>query len=392
MYRTKRKWNTGHLTVVLLLVALNVHSQDVIFKGNTGSNKYDGYSVILYHYDRSEKAVQAEGKIHDGKFEISAPYYGPGEYLFQNGYELALKRRPPAFAILVDKPGEVIIDANMEALNKSITSGSAPQLVKAEFEQALEKKKGTFWKQMRRKYGSAMVDDPETYEQDAKFPEFVQEWQNFEKQEAPKIKGAILLSFAKRYPNSMAIPRLANDHTLGADMQQQIYSLLGTENQLSRYGKKLLAAVRTTRMSAEGTKLPNFSLPRADGTSVSLDEMLQGKRYLLIDFWASWCAPCRAEFPGMKALYSRYKDRGFEIWGISTDNSKEKWLAALEQERPDWPQTWEGGIPPDKKASGNFFYVPYLPSTYLLDAQGKIVARDLRGQELEKKLSNLFNK
>lgn len=391
MNGTMKKWSTLFITAVLFMGTAVAQNQEVIFKGNAGSTKYDGYVVTLYRYDMADKELRVEGKIKDGKFEIKAPYNGPGQYLFQNGYELKAKGGYAPYAILVDKAGTVTINANMEALYKSSTSGSSAQSVKEEFDKTVEKKKKPFRDGLRKKYGAAMVDNPEAHMNSPKFQEFAKEWQDFEEVEGPKIETALLLGFAKRYPNSMAIAKLADDPSLDVDTQEKIYSLLSPENQSSRYGQKVVQVVQVTRKSSAGTKIPDFFLPKADGTPVSLKQMLQGKKYLFVDFWASWCGPCRAEFPGMKALYSQYKDKGFEVWGISTDSSKENWLSAIKQEDPTWPQVWEGGTPKEQKASGNLFYVPYLPSTYLLDAEGKILARDLRGEALEKKLKELFN-
>lgn len=364
--------------------------QQIIFKGDAGSTKYDGYSVTLFRYDMLDKDTSIEGKIKDGKFEIKAPYTGPGQYLFQNGYELKVKGGYKPYAILAEKAGTIQIKADMENLGKSTTSGSAPQSVKEEFEAAVAKKEKPFMDGLRKKYGAAMIDNPTEHVNEPKFNEMVAEWQNFQQIESPKINTAVLLEFAERYPKSMAIAKLANNGSVSLRDKEKVYTRLSADNKNNRYGKELGQMISVTKRSAIGTQIPDFSLPTADGKFMKLKDMLRGKKYLYIDFWASWCGPCRAEFPTLKALYAQFKDKGFGVWGISTDKSRDNWLWALKQEQPTWPQVWEGGTPKEQKASDNLFYVPYLPSTYLLDSDGRIVARDLRGEELTKKISELL--
>jgi len=110
---------------------------------------------------------------------------------------------------------------------------------------------------------------------------------------------------------------------------------------------------------------------------------------VLIDFWASWCGPCRKENPNVVRVYNKYKDKGFTIYSVSIDQSKENWLAAIEKDQLSWPshvstlQGWQTPILRDYGVNG-------VPFTVLIDRDGKIIQANLRGPMLEAKLAEIF--
>ncbi len=136
-----------------------------------------------------------------------------------------------------------------------------------------------------------------------------------------------------------------------------------------------------------GDIAPEISLPDENGNIQHLSD-LKGN-YVLIDFWASWCGPCRQENPNVVSAYQKYKDKGFTVLGVSLDRSKEKWLAAIEKDQLDW-----GHISDLKgwKSEGAAKYkVTGIPASYLVDPEGKIVAKNLRGAALGNTLEKLLN-
>ena len=132
-----------------------------------------------------------------------------------------------------------------------------------------------------------------------------------------------------------------------------------------------------------GAIAPMFSLQTTKGEEVSLDDF-KGK-IVLVDFWASTCRPCREENPNNVKLYKRYNSKGFEIISVSLDRSETDWKKAIEMDKLTWTQTRdaEGKV-------AEIYGVQYIPSTYLLDTEGKIIAKNLRGDELQDKLKELF--
>ena len=135
-----------------------------------------------------------------------------------------------------------------------------------------------------------------------------------------------------------------------------------------------------------GDVAPDINLPGPDGKPVSLYS-LRGK-YVMIDFWASWCGPCRRENPNVVNVYNKFKDKGLEIYGVSLDAKKDQWVAAIEQDGLPWIHVsdlmyWNSVVVPQYQIQG-------IPATVLLDKEGKIIARDLRGAQLEQKLEEIF--
>jgi peroxiredoxin len=140
-----------------------------------------------------------------------------------------------------------------------------------------------------------------------------------------------------------------------------------------------------------GEFAPEFSLNKPNGQPLALSS-LKGK-CVLIDFWASWCVPCRESFPKMKEVYSKYRDRGFEILGVSHDSKKEEWLKAVSDDHLPWPQVVdELSIKNKHTRVGRLYAIHHLPTTVLLDRTGKIVANDLHDEELEKTVAELLKK
>ena len=126
-------------------------------------------------------------------------------------------------------------------------------------------------------------------------------------------------------------------------------------------------------------------MPCANGTQIRL-ESLRGK-VVLVDFWASWCRPCRMEIPNFKKMYDAYHQAGFEIYSVSVDNDVMAWKRALEQEKMPWPNVRD-----DQKVYSTLFNVASIPFTILIDKEGKIVAKGLRGPDLSDAISKALSK
>ncbi len=137
--------------------------------------------------------------------------------------------------------------------------------------------------------------------------------------------------------------------------------------------------------TAEGAVAPDFTLKNTDGEDVSLSDF-RGS-YVLVDFWASWCAPCRQENPNVVKAYKAYNSKGFEVLSVSVDRDTEAWKKAIKEDGLTWTQVHAD------EASGvaKDYGIQSIPSTFLLDKEGKIIAKNLRGEALESKLAELLN-
>lgn len=141
------------------------------------------------------------------------------------------------------------------------------------------------------------------------------------------------------------------------------------------------------RALSVGQVAPDIELPNPDGQLVKLSD-LRGK-YVLIDFWAAWCKPCRQENPNVVRLYNQYKDKGFEVFGVSLDRTKEDWVKAIADDQLTW--THVSDLKYFNSVAAELYQIEAIPATYMIDPDGKIIAKDLRGPSLENKLAELFD-
>jgi thiol-disulfide isomerase/thioredoxin len=149
----------------------------------------------------------------------------------------------------------------------------------------------------------------------------------------------------------------------------------------------LEAEIAEVRAFMVGGVAPDFSQQTPEGETLNLSD-LRGK-VVLVDFWASWCGPCRRENPNVVRLYEEYADRGFEILGVSLDRQRDRWLKAIEDDGLEWKHVsdlkgWQNAV-------AQQYNISAIPHTILLDAEGRIIARNLRGAALEGKLRELFD-
>lgn len=141
------------------------------------------------------------------------------------------------------------------------------------------------------------------------------------------------------------------------------------------------------RVLAVGQPAPEIELLNPNGELIKLSD-LRGK-YVLIDFWAAWCKPCRQENPNVVRLYNQYKDKGFEVFGVSLDRTREDWVKAIADDQLTWTQVSD--LKYFNSEAAELYQIQAIPATYMIDPDGKIIAKDLRGPSLENKLAELFD-
>lgn len=209
-------------------------------------------------------------------------------------------------------------------------------------------------------------------------------------EEFHRQREANIVDFIRQHPADLAAlyilyreqaPRLSSTDVLA------YLELFETSLQQKSYAEILRKLVDVREVVSVGQQAPDFTIPDADGQPVSLSQLL-GKGYLLIDFWASWCGPCRRENPHVVKTYEEFHDKGFDILGVSLDRSREPWLKAIEQDGLRWHHVSE--LKFWNSDAVRKYGIRTIPANVLVDNTGKIVARNLRGGDLSDTLRQLL--
>ena len=203
-------------------------------------------------------------------------------------------------------------------------------------------------------------------------------------------------NFTKNYPEKnptsfisvLIVDNLFNYPNADLENIKKIYSKLDASLKKSKPGISILNKITNFKSIKIGDAAPDFSAPSPDGKVISLKQSL-GK-VTIIDFWASWCGPCRKENPSVVAMYNELHAKGLNIVGVSLDKTLKDWQTAIAKDNITWIQVsnlkfWDDPI-------AKLYKVEQIPTVYILDGNGKIVAKDLRGAELKAKVLELLNK
>lgn len=200
------------------------------------------------------------------------------------------------------------------------------------------------------------------------------------------------IDLVEENPNSivsvMVLQDMSNSQMFSSTELKELFEGLSADIKNTHLGKTLNQSLSNLSMVDVGSKAPDFSAPTPEGKELALNDVL-GK-LTLVDFWASWCKPCRVENPNIVRVYEKYHEKGFNILGVSLDRpgQKEKWEAAIAEDKLTWDQVsnlkfWEDPIVQQ-------YGIRAIPAAFLLDENGVIIAKDLRGKALENKVSEIL--
>ncbi|WP_299549212.1 TlpA disulfide reductase family protein [Seonamhaeicola sp.] len=212
-----------------------------------------------------------------------------------------------------------------------------------------------------------------------------------------KVRTSYIKDYALNNPNSVVaafyMRMQANEVDQTFEEFEQIVEGFGEEVKKSNFYKPLKDELEALKRVAIGEIAPDFTLKTDYGEDFTLSS-LRGKKVVLVDFWASWCVPCRKSYPHLKEVYSKYKDKDFEIVAVTNDSNHEAWKKAIEEDQTRWIQVADIFPPRGSDVMTakviTAYAAPYLPSTYLLDKNGVILAKNLHADELDKKLEDIF--
>lgn len=199
-----------------------------------------------------------------------------------------------------------------------------------------------------------------------------------------------IAELVRQQPASLGVINFLQNQSIDRDKYYNTYlhvaEKLKKEWPNSRHAREFIDMVEAMKITAIGQPAPEIALPNPDGEIVKLSS-LRGN-YVLVDFWAKWCGPCRAENPNIVRVYNKYKDHGFTVFGVSLDRNREDWLQAIKDDNLTW--THVSDLKYWQSEAARTYNINAIPFSILLDPNGVIIAKNLRGAALEKKMAEIF--
>ncbi|TKC54980.1 AhpC/TSA family protein [Pedobacter hiemivivus] len=371
-----------NIITTILLMALGhtmVNAQKTVTIIGTVKGDLKGHAEV-YVYGKDVKTDTAI--IKDGSFKFVLPFTKPVAPAFYDEYDAKIKLGVSPLPILIDQPGTVYLkDVDIE---KGLSSGKVSGIKSAEdfqsYNDELQQISDDIQKELKKKYGDNVNAKSPKYE------DYVKDFMAMNTARENEVAKRFVKANPDAYTATYILARLEDSMNIG-DLEE-LYNVLSKNMKASEIGKSIKEYIEGAKKSKVGQTVKDFTLNDAKDQPFSLSK-LKGK-YVIIDFWASWCGPCKASFPHMKELYNKYKGDQFEIYSISIDQSKSDWLKALKTLELPWLQTLD-----TKNISISSFAVSGVPTTFLIDPKGKILLREVgldpSGKSpVEQKLAEIF--
>ncbi|MDR3061001.1 MAG: AhpC/TSA family protein [Dysgonamonadaceae bacterium] len=369
------------LAVYFLPVALFAQGNKFILQGKVGQLNSPAKVYLMYRV--GDQNMTDSAIVKNGTFEFAGSLDSPSRanlILSHDGtYNPADRTRPDDYLSFFIEPVKIQVSA-ADSIKNALIKGSPVNDDNNKLEASL--------KSISEKMNVLMAEYKEASEEDKKSEDFQKSIES-RYQAISQESNDVYKSFIQSNPNSfisvVALNTFAGS-TPDVEKIEPVFNLLSSEMKNTKEGKAFSERINNLKKIAIGAIAPEFAQEDPDGKQIKLSDF-RGK-YLLIDFWASWCGPCRKENPNVVQAYDKYKNKNFEILGVSLDSKKDSWLAAIEKDGLTWPQVSDLGY--WKNAVAQQYAVQSIPQNFLLDPNGKIIAKNLRGEDLSKKLAELL--
>lgn len=393
------------LTLIVLLTGYQLQAQQFSIKGKIIGQKT---GILTLSYTGSDGSYTLDSAvIKDGLFEFKGALNEPVMAFFSGEVKSRSMDDPNAATFFIE-PGQLTLDVKMNDFKNLVLRGSKTQ----DEYRALEKLKEPILQEMKpvsdafQKVNEAYMRAKEDHKPDSEL-DALKEKVNLERdkfQPYRERQAKIELAFIASHPNSSLSAYLLRWKVASMSLNEarESFAKLSEKIKQSLYGKDVQKEIRKLESGSPGSIASVFTTQDINGQRLSLADF-KGKQYVLLDFWASWCVPCRKGNPHLRSLYSKYKEKGFEIIGVSDDDSNhEAWKKAVAQDQIGvWKHVLRGlKRSPDGFDRSGDISEPYgihsLPTKILIDKNGMIIGRYGGGGEndeaLDLKLEQLFGK
>ncbi|NSL86963.1 redoxin domain-containing protein [Chitinophaga sp. Mgbs1] len=360
-----------------LLLSTGGFAQTITIQGNITGDLKGHNKMYIYSRTYNDSTV-----IANGHYTFKIPFKEPVFLMLLPQYVMAERQMYVPFGILMDKPVTYTVTSDIaKGMNASVVKGSEA----VEILQVYDREKKAAWQKistaLQQEFGKSWLQ-----ENDPQYAAFEKKQEALQRQYLLPL----LEKLVKQHPDSYASVFSLNDarQIATAEQQERLYENLSKNMQATKEAREFRQFSDGLRNSAIGRQVKDFTLPDPAGKPVKFSD-LKGK-YVLIDFWASWCGPCRKSFPHMREVYQQYKDKNFIIYSISIDKSKADWLKAVGEEQNPWLQSLD-----NINIAGSGFAITGVPTTYLISPEGEILMKEIGFDDsgngnIEKKLAALF--
>ncbi|WP_234736084.1 TlpA disulfide reductase family protein [Tellurirhabdus bombi] len=367
--------------LVLVPTLLWAQSGNYTIKGKLGTVNAPAKAYLRYMDGTTTKIDSAS--IQNGQFEFKGTVDGSARAMLlvdKRGTGMSNTRPVPAMSLYLE-PGAIVINSP-DSLLHAVVSGTKLNADNEKLKMALKSSSERMDKLMQ-EYQTATPAQRQASGFDASIEKRYEEISAEQK----KLRG----DFIKNNPKSLVSLDALKAYGGSVPEYSEVNPLfegLSSEIKESKAGKTYGAALATLQKTAIGAVAPDFTQADTAGRNVSLHDF-KGK-YVLVDFWASWCGPCRKENPNVVKNFHQFKGQNFTVLGVSLDrpNAKEAWMNAIHKDGLTWTQVsdlkfWQNDV-------AKLYGVQAIPQNFLVGPDGKIIAKNIRGEDLGKKLAELL--
>ncbi|WP_291865361.1 TlpA disulfide reductase family protein [Maribacter sp.] len=369
------------LVLIITLIACNQKPEGYVINGTLRGDVADGTQVILKKIGENNQPVAIDTVLTTGgTYTFSGKPTTPElHYIFVD--------KLPGYTVVVLENGEIEISAQKDSLNLAKIKGTIQNDIFSDYmEKSLAMSNRAMSIQKDLQKANIEKNDAVISALSDEMKELQEEHKDFE------------IDYIKANPNglisALLIDKAIASRVVPTEDLKALYEGLSPEIKSNKVAENVLQRISFLEEKASngqnttvGKKAPNFSAKSPEGKEIALNDIL-GK-VTLIDFWAAWCKPCRAENPNVLAVYKKYHKKGLNIIGVSLDKDGEQWKKAILDDKLEWNQVSNLAYFNDEIAK--LYNVDAIPAAFLLDENGVIIAKNLRGDALEQKVAELLN-